>query len=486
MPKLQDFMPKTASARIILQTVSAIALLLIPAILAVVLGTRLIIREEVDRQIDQALDGIAYRIDNILLGVEQTAAMVQEDIPEHLDQPQELYKLCRKVLEANPSVSGCAIALNPDYYQFEGKPFMALLYKAQGEICSAETFASRPFTEQEWYLLPIQEKSSSWVGPLKDTDTESEPIISYDVPIIKDGLAVGVLGIDMSLDVLTRMAQQYKTSTHSYITLLDRDGSYIVHPDSTRLLHMSSMAQLRDVEDPSVLEALQDMVEGASGRRSFTLDATQYLMAYMPFRQSAYPGRQESNLGWSIAVIYPKEDLKNGFDPGFRLALIMIVVSLLLLFAGATTIPHISLKPLKELVYLTRIISKGNYRMPVLESSRTDEVGRLQIQYNRMMHAVADQMEELQNLSQKEAEHQQVLARTYERTKELQQHKAAFFGSMTHQMVDTTADMQDSVDMLCIYNADMGEAQTKQLLDSIEKNGLKVAEILNDMLKAKS
>ena len=102
MPKPRDFIPRTLSARIILQTVSSITLLLIPTILAMVIGTRLVIREEVGREVDHALDGIAYRIDNTLLGIEQTSAIIQQDVPRYLDQPQELYELCRKVLEADP------------------------------------------------------------------------------------------------------------------------------------------------------------------------------------------------------------------------------------------------------------------------------------------------------------------------------------------------------------------------------------------------
>ena len=90
------------------------------------------------------------------------------------------------------------------------------------------------------------------MGPLRNEETEKEPLISYDVPIIKDSSAVGVLGIDMSLGVLTDIAQNYRTSTHSHITILDKDGSYIVHPDSNRLLYMNGPARLKDNDDPSV------------------------------------------------------------------------------------------------------------------------------------------------------------------------------------------------------------------------------------------
>ena len=486
MPKPRDLIPRTLSARIILQTVSSITLLLIPTILAMVIGTRLVIREEVGREVDHALDGIAYRIDNTLLGIEQTSAIIQQDVPRYLDQPQELYKLCRKVLEADSSINGCAIALNPDHYLPHGKPFMAYLHRTGEAVIASETFTSLPFTEQEWYVKPLLEGSASWVGPLKNKDTETEPLISYVVPIVKDSSAVAVLGIDISLDVFTRIAQNYRTSSHSYITLLDRVGSYIVHPDSTRLMHMDSLAELKDAEDPSVMEALQAMVRGQSGRREFILDGTRYLLAFMPFRPSAYPGRVIGSLGWSIAVIYPEEELFEEFDPGFRLAVLMTIVGILLLFAGAYTIPHVSLKPLRDLVKLTNIISKSNYKLPGFETSRTDEVGRLQTQYNKMLNAVAGHVEQLQNLSEKEASLQTVLARTYARTKKVQKHQEAFFENMTHQMADVTAEIQDNVDKLCEFRAGMGEEEIKGLIGSIEEDGVRVTEILNDMLKSNS
>ena len=486
MPKTR-FIPKNLSARIVLQAIFAFALLLIPATHAIIKGTRDIAKEEVGQQVGQALDGIAYRIDNTLLTVEQTATMILGDIPNHLDNPQELYKLCRNVLEANPSIQGCAIALNPDhYYTSREKPFMAYMYRAHEEIVSSESFTSLPFTEQEWYRKPLREGVASWVGPLKNEETETEPILSYDVPIVTDNSTVAVLGIDLSLSVLTQIVQNYKTSTHSYITLLDRNGSYIVHPDSTRLLHQNSLAQLKDAEEPSVMEALQEMVEGKSGRRTFKQDSTQYLMAYMPFRQSVYPWRQVSNFGWSIAVIYPEYDLYEVFVPDFRLAFIMTLVGLLILFICTIIVQRISLKPLRGLVHMTQIISKGNYRQPSLQTSRTDEVGRLQSQYVKMQHSVAEHMEQLQDLSRKEAANQEALAQTYEKTKEIQKHKAKFFDNMTHQMADVTAEIRYNVDKLCESGTDMEEEETKTVLKNIEKNGQTVTEILNDLLNAKS
>ena len=494
MPKPRDFIPRTMSAKIITQTVLAIAMLLIPIIIGMVIGTRMIIKEEVGHQVDQALNGIAYRIDNTLLNVEQTAAILRDEITTHLDRPQDLGRLCRNVLETNPSISGCAIALNPDKYTFGGKPFMTYVHRAHGGIhanrqsralLTSDTFTDKPFTEQTWYTKPIREGVASWVGPLRNEEVENEPLISYDVPIVKDSSVLGVLGIDMSLDVLTHIAQNYRTSTHSHITILAKDGSYIVHPDSTRLLYMNGPARLKDNDDPSVMEARREMVEGKSGRRFLTLDSTRYLVAYMPFRQSAYPKRKLDSLGWSIAVVYPEKELYDEFDPGFRLAIIMTLAGLFLLTVGAYVISRISLRPLRRLMYVTKIISNGNYRLPGFETSRQDEVGRLQTQYNKMLQSVSRHMEQLQDLSQKEDAAQNALAQTYARTQEIKKQRAAFFSNMTHQMADVTAAIQNSVDRLNESGSDMSEEETRAALENIERNGHRVTEILNDMLNMK-
>lgn len=489
MPGPRDLIPKSRGGKIILQTVAAVVgLLLIPSILATTFGTRIIVRNEIKRQVDQALDGIAYRIDNTLLNVEQTANTISAEIPNHLDNPQKLFSLCQDALLANQSVDGCAIALNPAYHKIGQKPFMAYVHRGRDseDFHKHQTFTTRPFTEQEWYTTPLLEKRSLWVGPLKNEDTEEVPLISYDVPIFVDSLVVGVLGVDMSLEVLSRIAQNYRTSTNSYITLLDHDGSYIVHPDTTRLLHMDSPTQLKDAEDPEVMEVIREILDGQSGKRNITLGSTSYLVAFMPFRQSAYPGRTVDRLGWSLAVIYPEEDLNKEFDPHFLFTIIFALAGILLLTAGAYVIYRISVRPLKRLMYVTKIISRGNYKLPGFDTSRSDEVGRLQVQYNKMLQSLSGHMEQLQTLSEKEARQEEDLTKIYEETQRVMKRTSDFFGNMTHQMVDVSAEIQANVEKLQESGSDLPKAQLITLLDKIERDGHRMTEILNDMLNEKS
>ncbi|MBR4734798.1 MAG: hypothetical protein IK052_01770, partial [Bacteroidales bacterium] len=361
MPKPGDFIPRTVAARIITLTVSYVGVLLAITILAMTIGMRISIKEETGRQVDQTLEGIASRIDNTFLGVEQTAHIIEGDIPIFLDSPQKLLQLCREAIKANPDINGCAIALNPDYYTVGGKPFMAYIYRQGESLVSSETFTSRPYTQQEWYTKPVLEGTPSWVGPLKNEDTEEEPLISYDVPILDNGRTVGVLGVDVSLSTLTSIAQEFRTTSHSYITILDDNGSYIVHPDSTRLFNMDSMSYFSDAKDPAIIGAIREMVSGKSGKKIFTLDSVPYYVAYSPFKPLALPGRQINNLGWSIAVIYPKNELISQYDPGFLYTILIILAGIMLLTAGCIAVARIGLKPLRKLISVSQSVASGNY-----------------------------------------------------------------------------------------------------------------------------
>ena len=496
MPRPLDFIPRTLSARINLQTVTAITLLLIASIVAVFVGTWLITKVEAEGQVEETLDAIAYRIDNTLLSVEQTATIIQGDIPNHLDSPRKLFDLSQKAIEANPYIAGCAIALNPDYYTHRGQAFMAYVHRTHEEILSSGrrprpfvrsgTFTSKPFTEQEWFTKPLAEGVPSWVGPLKDEDTEKDAIISYDVPIMVDTSRVAVLGVDISLSILTEIAQNYRTSKHSYITLLDKDGSYIIHPDSTKLFHMNSLAALRDAEDPVVRKAAGAMLAGEKGKCTFTLDSTQYYMAYMPFRQSATPGRRAESQGWSIAVIYQRKELLDRYAPDFTIALIITIGGILLLLIGCEAISRLHLKPLRKLTNVTRNIAKGKFILPDYYSAKPDEVGRLQSHFMQMTQALSGHIEQLQNLSVNESARQDILARTYEKTKEIDKLRSAFFSNMTHQMADVVADIQTDMGKLDNDGREMEESELKDVLDSIERNGIKVTDILSDMLNSKN
>ena len=181
-------------------------------------------------------------------------------------------------------------------------------------------------------------------------------------------------------------------------------------------------------------------------------------------------------------LVAGQEPVAAVFDPGFRLSIAMIILGIILLYIGATTLSRISLKPLGRLTFATQSIGKGNYIVPNVETKRTDEVGRLQNHYVKMQETVAGHMEQLKNLSQSEESREKVLAETYAKTREIEKLKSAFFSSMTHQLADTVAQIQEGSDKLHECSRDIEDEEMMQVLTGIERDGMRLTEILKDML----
>ncbi|SEQ78182.1 Signal transduction histidine kinase [Treponema bryantii] len=60
-----------------------------------------------------------------------------------------------------------------------------------------------------WYYLPIWNKSPVWTSPY-DNENLRQKIISYSVPVYKNGKLLGVLGIDLSLAIIENIVHSLK------------------------------------------------------------------------------------------------------------------------------------------------------------------------------------------------------------------------------------------------------------------------------------
>ena len=172
------------------------------------------------------------------------------------------------------------------------------------------------------------------------------------------------------------------------------------------------------------------------------------------------------------------------FDPGFRLSILMIILGVILIAAGAIIIARTSMNPLRKLTYTTLDIAQGNYSLPFGETKRTDDVGRLRNHYVKMQETVSAHMEQLKSLSQSEESRREALAQTYTKTKEIEKLKSAFCSSMTHQLADEVAQIQGGADKLHESGGDIDNEEMRQVLKDIERDGVRVTEILNNMLSS--
>ena len=139
--------------------------LLLAVTLAVMLYfSRQTLKEEAIQDAEETLAGTVQQIDNVLLSIEQTTEYTYQDLLGHLDEPERMETYCRKVVEGNPYVVGCAIVFQPNFYQGR-ELFMAYVHRENDKLVASDSFGSKPYTEQIWYTKPMASQRAGWTDP---------------------------------------------------------------------------------------------------------------------------------------------------------------------------------------------------------------------------------------------------------------------------------------------------------------------------------
>jgi methyl-accepting chemotaxis protein len=463
------------------------AILLMASMVVMLYYSRKAVKEEATQKAQQTLDCTIYTIDNILLSVEQTTGNIFWSMMTQLNNQDMMFTYARKLVETNPYVAGCAIAYNPDYTK-DGKPFMAYMHRADSagvayaapEIVSDDKFADSPYTEQIWYTEPMKTGKARWLNPLKGMESEEAPIITFSLPISSgtDQKPVGVIGVDVSLSLLSEIVAKSKPSKNSYCTLIDNEGTFIVHPISNKLMNKA----VQMVKEESAKEAAETVMSGKTGYKSFNMDGNDFYVFYKPFKRIAVPGRTAEDLGWNASIIYPEDDIFGDYNDLSYYVLVIAIIGLLLSFVISTSVIHWQLKPLLMLTEQAQRIAKEKMDETIPDSQRIDEIGRLQDNFKQMQHSLAANICELEHLTTELKEHGKELNAAYKQAQKADRMKTAFLHNMTNQMIEPAESINKDVEVLCDFSQKRTHQDTIHLTDNIQQNGNTIAELLKNLI----
>lgn len=455
MLKIPKRITQTFSIRLSLMVVFAIAILLSLSLAIIFFFSRKVLKEEALENASQTLEGTVQQIDNILLSVEQSVGNIYWDMLTHIDDPERVQVYRRKIVECNPYIVGCDITLAPD-------------------SCPQ-------------YRQIMETGRGRWIGPLKDKEADGEAITSFCLPIFnREGKTVGVVAADVSIGLLSQIILATKPSPNGYSTLLDREGSYIVHPDSNKLLHQTVFTQTENGANPSVKAVAEAMVAGETGYKFFTLDGHNYYAFYKPFQRAEVPGRVMEKHGWSVGVVYPEEDIFGEYNFLLYVVLAISVYGLLFFYLHSRYIIHHQLKPLQLLTQSAQRIARGNYSETIPNTVRIDEIGQLQDCFQQMQQSLSTNVSELEQLTTKLQERGEGLRKVYQQAQEAERMKVAFLHHMTNQMMEPAKEIANSVNILCQSTSDekCDANMIEREVDTIQLQSKAITDALNRLLDA--
>ena len=479
MKKIFTALRRSLSARLSFAVVLFVAVIFVGAFSIMFSEARDIIREEAWGKATQTLEGTVLHIDNTLGRVEVASDNMLRVIERNLNKPDSMFSISRQVLVNNSELTGCSISFDPYYYKEKGHYFSAYAYNDGDSIqTEQEGTDNYQYHCMDWYLIPKLLDRPYWIEPFMEDATEGiivkDIFSSYSRPIHDaKGNSVGTFSVDIRLAWFTEMIAQMKPYPHSFCVMLGKGGSYLVHPDTTKLFYETIFTRTLEKPD-SMREALGvSMLAGESGHKVLEYEGEPCHVFYKPFK----------NTGWSVAVVIPESDI---FAPYQRLRSYTLWISaaglLLLLVFSLMTIRH-SLKPLQELAETTHRVANGDFSATVASSMRVDEIGQLQRSFTKMQQSLDTYTHELRNETTTLEERNKELQEAYERAKEDERMKTAVLHKMPDKMAAPVEEIFMTAKQVCDH---FGEdtLDFEKATDSLHDNANQVTILLDEMIRA--
>lgn len=408
-----------------------ILLLAIPLFITTIgvlfLEARQVIRHKAVGRAKSALNASMQRLDRNLIAV-KTATEAYSWVLEEQLQPDSLLSISHKVVALNPHVDGCSVSAEPYLFPNIGRHYSVYTVR---EADSVETVVEEEYEyfQKTWYKLPHDLNAPCWEIYFDEADslklTIDGMLASYGKPLRnKDQEIVGIISTDLSLLKLTKIINQERPYPNSYFMMLDSDGRYVVHPDSTRLFTKTIFDDANPFSQQDLIALGHEMTAGKEGGMPIYIDGNGYLVCYKPV-----PGTD-----WSLAIVCPDNDILKNYYMLTNILIPLLVIGLLIIVLLCYRTVSQAFSSIRQLLVKTRMIAEGNLEVYIKHSKRIDDIGRLQNSFAAMLQALQFHMGIVRYITEKLQQRNKELEEATKLAQEANRQKTVFIQNVSHQI----------------------------------------------------
>ncbi|WP_028585028.1 SpoIIE family protein phosphatase [Desulfogranum mediterraneum] len=321
-------------------------------------------------KVELIVENSRYRIDELTSSAEEEVTRAINTFKSTGFDEQTMRTTLARTVQDNPSIYAMAVAFEPQL-AITAPP---CLYASRNEENRALTGPASPqynCREKKWYSGARSSEQALWSAPCLDEGGSNELMASYSNPFFREGKFAGVVSVGISLAKLSETIASIQVLDSGYSFLLSREGTILVHPDS-------SMVMQRYESDLLVQEQMIKMED-----------------------EWVYYGSLEGT-GWTLAIIIPHNELLGSLHQMTLISMILAMAGAILLIITMFLVSRRISSPLKEVAAVADEISQGNFERRVTVPESRDEVYQLSIAVNRMQTAIKNYIEDLKLATAKE------------------------------------------------------------------------------------
>lgn len=212
-----------------------------------------ITRNSTTQEAESRYEGIMMhaneKIRGVLSDVYVAAVNNVSVIENDLANPNKLQAHLEQMLKLNKYMSSCRLVFEPDFYPQRGHYYEIYAWRdSTGAIRGKQMNEEHPdFITHPWYKIAFARDEGDWTPPYFDQAASQQLTTTYMTHIHdQNARKVGMLGADVSLEWLRQRHKRIDAENHerfekgfkeqSYSFVLDNGGTYLIHPDESRIL----------------------------------------------------------------------------------------------------------------------------------------------------------------------------------------------------------------------------------------------------------
>lgn len=296
---------------------------------------------EAENRLVQMVQANGLRIDQVLLGVEQSVASLQNFIQATADYNQlaggktaiHQYKkyiapFIKSTVQRIRWSMGLSFVFN--YQKFPGYNDVYFADTGgKGNYTRQPELSAKDYQDKEYmgfYYKPIQAKGPVWTEPYWETELvkgKAIYIVSRSAPVYQKNRLLGVVCLDLSINGLNQLLKQVKIYKTGYMWLWNRNFDFLYHPVFT-----SRDAKVKRKQTPDEVKyfaaaskAVKSSQKEYGSVAVFNNEGNRELVVYYRLRN-----------GWYIAGIAPEKEMYRPFHD-FLVLLILITIGGAVIFS---------------------------------------------------------------------------------------------------------------------------------------------------------
>lgn len=343
-------------------------------------------------------------------------------------QPEQILDFTSRIVRVNPHIDGCSISAEPNMFKKYGRYFSAYTVRKTDTITTVIEEEYEYF-QKEWYKTPRNLESGCWVVYTDEVDslklTLDGMIASYGKPLYSaDSSMVGIISTDLSLLRLSKVMSEVRPYPNSYFMMIDNEGRYFIHPDSTRLFTQTIFTNVDPRKQYDIIALGHEMTSGKQGQMVVNVDGSPCVVCYQPVLGTK----------WSLAIVCPDSDVLAGYYRMTYIVVPLLVIGLLVILLLCHRAVTVSIRPLNQLLDKTQTIASGNMEVYIPKSQRLDVIGRLQNSFATMFRYLNFHIGSVRYTTEQTKLRNEELEQATRMAKEADKQKTIFIQNVSHQI----------------------------------------------------